>query len=136
MADAPWYKEGLRFQCTQCGDCCTGAPGYVWVTNAEIAALASRLGLAVTTFEQSYVRKVGIRKSLVERDNGDCALFDGKTRRCQVYEQRPVQCQTWPFWRSNLRSSERWQETCQACPGSGQGKLYRLTEIQQQLTPI
>ncbi len=136
MADAPWYKDGLRFQCTECGDCCTGAPGYVWVTNAEIAALASRLGVAVTTFEQRYVRKVGIRKSLVERDNGDCALFDGQTRRCRVYEQRPVQCQTWPFWRSNLRSSELWQETCQACPGSGQGKLYRLTEIQQQLTPI
>ena len=21
----PWYKDGLRFKCTGCGDCCTGA---------------------------------------------------------------------------------------------------------------
>ena len=28
---APWYRDGLRFTCTRCGNCCTGAPGYVWV---------------------------------------------------------------------------------------------------------
>ena len=27
----PWYRDGLRFACTRCGACCTGAPGYVWV---------------------------------------------------------------------------------------------------------
>ena len=37
----PWYAEGLKFQCTGCGDCCTGAPGYVWVNQAEIDALAA-----------------------------------------------------------------------------------------------
>ena len=26
-----WYSEGLRFECTQCGACCSGEPGYVWV---------------------------------------------------------------------------------------------------------
>ena len=32
-ADSPeWYRDGLRFECTRCGACCTGAPGYVWVT--------------------------------------------------------------------------------------------------------
>ncbi|MFM7740581.1 MAG: YkgJ family cysteine cluster protein, partial [Planctomycetota bacterium] len=30
-AAEPWYKDGLRFQCSQCGDCCTGGAGYVWV---------------------------------------------------------------------------------------------------------
>ena len=35
--EQPWYKDGLGFQCTQCGDCCTGAPGYVWINAAEIA---------------------------------------------------------------------------------------------------
>ena len=30
-----WYHLGLRFQCTGCGDCCTGAPGYVWINNAS-----------------------------------------------------------------------------------------------------
>jgi len=133
MSDKPWYHEGLRFQCTQCGNCCTGAPGYVWVTNHEIAALAELVGQQdLAAFEQRYVRKVGARKSLKEFPNGDCVFFDPETRRCGVYGARPRQCRTWPFWDSNLRSPETWSETCQACPGSGQGQLYQLAEIEQQ----
>ncbi len=40
MSQQPWYQDGLKFRCTGCGDCCTGAPGYVWVNKEEIAALA------------------------------------------------------------------------------------------------
>src|SRR5688572_15844989 len=103
MAGQPWFQDGLRFTCTQCGDCCTGAPGYVWVNQEEIAALARRLNLPVDEFEQKYVRRVGIRKSLTEFPNGDCVLFDGQARKCTVYEDRPRQCKTWPFWESNVR---------------------------------
>ncbi|MCH7752933.1 MAG: YkgJ family cysteine cluster protein, partial [Planctomycetes bacterium] len=39
----PWYQDGLRFKCTGCGNCCTGSPGYVWVNQAEINALAAHL---------------------------------------------------------------------------------------------
>ena len=56
MNDIPWFKDGLRFQCTQCGDCCTGAPGYVWVNKAEIEALAVRFKMEVAEFEARYVR--------------------------------------------------------------------------------
>jgi Fe-S-cluster containining protein len=128
----PWYKDGLRFKCTACGDCCTGAPGYVWVNQAEIDAIAGRLGMEVAAFEKKYVRKIGVRRSLVEYKNGDCVFFDNKSRKCQVYEQRPRQCRTWPFWNSNLRSPETWAETCEVCPGSGKGKLYQLEHIQEQ----
>jgi len=128
----PWYQDGLRFKCTACGDCCTGAPGYVWVNKAEIEALAAELGMEVAKFERKYVRQIGVRKSLKEFKNGDCVFFDGKTRKCKVYKVRPRQCRTWPFWDSNLRSPEAWAETCQACPGSGEGRLYQLAEIQEQ----
>ena len=40
----PWYADGLRFACTQCGNCCTGEPGFVWVNDAEIAAIAEVRG--------------------------------------------------------------------------------------------
>ena len=26
MSDLPWYHAGLKFTCTQCGDCCSGTP--------------------------------------------------------------------------------------------------------------
>lgn len=128
----PWYKDGLKFKCTGCGDCCTGAPGYVWVNQAEIDALAERLEMDPAKFEKKYVRQIGVRRSLNEYKNGDCVFFDGETRKCTVYEQRPRQCRTWPFWNSNLKSPEAWAETCESCPGSGKGKLYQLEHIQQQ----
>ena len=128
----PWFQDGLRFRCTQCGNCCTGAPGYVWVNQAEIERLASLLGLAVDDFEQKYVRRVGVRKSLVEYANGDCVFFDGQTRRCTVYESRPRQCRTWPFWASNVRTPADWQRTCEVCPGSGTGDVYPVEEVIRQ----
>jgi len=136
MEKQPWYREGLRFKCTQCGDCCTGAPGYVWVNKEEIAALAARFKLSVEDFERDYVRKVGVRKSLIEYDNGDCVFFDPEKRRCEVYEDRPRQCRTWPFWESNLRTPETWQETCEVCPGSGKGNLVPLEKIMEQFKVV
>jgi Fe-S-cluster containining protein len=135
-AEQPWYADGLRFKCTACGDCCTGAPGYVWVNQAEIDGMAVRLGMSAEEFEAEHVRRIGIRRSLVEYENGDCVFFDNRTRKCRVYEHRPRQCRTWPFWKSNLRTPELWEETCQVCPGSGKGKLYHLEEIEERAGEI
>ncbi len=136
MSQSPWFHEGLRFECSQCGDCCTGSPGFVWVNKSEIEALAASLDMDVEAFEARHVRKVGIRKCLLERANGDCVLFDNKTRRCTVYDARPRQCRTWPFWQSNLRSPKDWKETCRVCPGSGKGTLIPLEEVLVQLTSV
>lgn len=136
MSEQPWYEEGLRFRCTGCGDCCTGESGFVWVNKQEIAALAERLGMEIEQFEARYVQRVGIRKSLKEYANGDCVFFDGKTRRCNVYDDRPRQCRSWPFWESNLRTPEQWEQTCEECPGAGKGRLYSLQQIEEQVGQI
>jgi uncharacterized protein len=128
----PWYQEGLKFGCTGCGDCCTGAPGYVWVNKAEIEALAKAIGIDVAEFERRYVRKIGIRKSLIEWGNGDCVFFHGESRTCQVYDVRPRQCRTWPFWPSNLNSPETWADTAERCRGCNRGRLVPLDKIQAQ----
>jgi Fe-S-cluster containining protein len=133
MPNQPWYHEGLRFTCTACGDCCTGAEGFVWVNKHEIAAISEAVGENdIDKFERLYVRKIGVRKSLKEFPNGDCVFFDSEKRTCQVYPARPRQCRTWPFWDSNLRTPQAWKETCQVCPGSGKGKLHSLEHIEQQ----
>jgi uncharacterized protein len=131
-SELPWYRDGLRFTCSQCGNCCTGAPGYVWVTNEEIAALAAQVGEEVARFEELYVRKVGARKSLREFSNGDCVFFDSQRRNCTVYQARPRQCRTWPFWDSNLKTPNDWAHTCEVCPGSGKGALHDLSQIEDQ----
>jgi Fe-S-cluster containining protein len=137
-AAEPWYADGLRFKCTGCGDCCTGGPGYVWVNQQEIDALARRLGIDSLEFERRFVTQIGVRRSLKElKHRGyDCVFLDADTRRCTVYEDRPRQCRTWPFWDSNLKSPEAWQATCEACPGAGKGKLYSIEQIEEQAAVI
>ncbi len=135
-ADKPWYDGGLKFECTACGDCCTGEPGYVWVNKREIEAIAARLGMEVDVFSRKYVRLVGIRRALLEYANGDCVFLSKENRKCTVYEDRPRQCRTWPFWESNLRTPETWAETCRVCPGSCKGMLYQVEEIDEQLAIV
>ena len=130
MPKKPWYGEGLRFECTECGDCCTGEAGYVWVTEEEIEALAQAVGVEVDRFREHYLRRLAGGTSLVEFANGDCVLFDRSTRRCKAYEARPRQCRTWPFWESNVRTRQAWRQTRGACPGCGHGPLVPLEQIE------
>ena len=132
MDEQPWFKQGLQFTCSQCGKCCGGPPGYVWIRHDDMQALCQRLALDATAFQEKYLRDVGTRQSLTELPNGDCVFLDSQTRRCSVYEARPLQCRTWPFWESNIKSEEAWKRTCQVCPGSGQGELYPLEQIIEQ----
>ena len=41
-----WYADGLHFTCQQCGRCCTGEPGYVWVSRAELRLIARFLKIS------------------------------------------------------------------------------------------
>jgi len=134
MAKGPWYRDGLAFECTGCGDCCSGDPGFVWVDDSEIAALAIEMKMSVDDFEHKFVRSVGMQKSLVEYPDGDCIFLHPDTRKCTVYAGRPTQCRTWPFWNGNLRNRSDWKKTCDVCPGSGKGKLYSLSEIEIRRT--
>ena len=136
MSNSPWYRNGLRFKCTGCGQCCSGEPGYVWVTNEEISALAESLAVSVTDFEAAFVRPVGRRKSLIEMPNGDCVFLDADTRHCKLYKVRPAQCRTWPFWESNIRSRQAWEAICRICPGSGQGALVPFDEVESRMAEM
>ena len=132
MMSEPWYKDGLRFACTQCGNCCTGAPGYVWMNEEEVQAMANYINMPVEDFRKVYTRKAGIRTTLREKSNYDCVFFDSVKRNCTVYPVRPRQCRTWPFWDSNLRSPEAWEGLKETCPGVGKGNFVSLEEIQRQ----
>jgi Fe-S-cluster containining protein len=128
-AEAPWYRDGLAFACTRCGACCTGAPGYVWVDEPQLARLAEHLGLAFEEFTRRFVRRVGERLSLVERPGGDCVFWD-RAAGCTVYPARPEQCRTWPFWPENVATEADWRQVGRHCPGVGQGRVYGVEEIE------
>lgn len=131
----PWYQDGLRFRCTMCGNCCTGAPGVVWVNDEEVTAIAQFVGQTRERFLEYATHMVGDLRSLVEKSNGDCIYYDRKAG-CTIYPVRPRQCRTWPFWHSNLESPESWKRTCESCPGSGKGELIPVEEITRRMRVI
>ncbi len=129
-----WYKDGLRFQCTQCGQCCTGSPGYIWVTEEEMTQMAQFLNISLDLFKRKYTRQSDNRYALIERKSEDNACFFLKDKKCMVYGARPTQCRTFPWWPENLRSKESWNLTSQSCEGiNDNAPLITLEEINAQL---
>jgi len=119
-----WYANGLRFACTRCGNCCTGAPGAVRVGDEEVAGLARHLALPEAAFRARFTRALEDgATSLAERENGDCVFWE-RSAGCTVYPVRPTQCRTWPFWRRNLASPAHWVAAARGCPGIGQGPTH------------
>jgi Fe-S-cluster containining protein len=132
-AGGPWYGAGLRFECTRCGHCCTGFPGTVTVNDEEITALAERVELDEPTFRERYTRVISDGTiSLREKPNYDC-VFWSREHGCLVYEVRPTQCRTWPFWDSNVASPKSWSRAAEHCPGMNRGRLYTIDEIDERV---
>ena len=133
----PWFKDGLRFKCTGCGQCCTGTPGFVWVSPSEAIAIAEQLKISVEEFLKKYTRQVGNRLALLEHrrtnNNYDCVFLDGK--RCTIYDVRPKQCRTYPWWPENVKTPEEWKEEAVRCEGINHpdAPLISLQEIQKHL---
>jgi Fe-S-cluster containining protein len=131
----PWYQDGLRFECTRCGNCCTGAPGFVWVTDAEVEAIAEFRGELIEEVLGLYTRLADNRRTLREKANGDCVFYDREAG-CTVYPVRPQQCRTWPFWESNVAAEADWERTKKECPGAGHGPLIPAEEITRRVKRI
>ncbi len=89
--------------CANCnGACCIGESGYIWISKEEISKLSTHLNLSIEEFSVKYLIKVGYKYSLKEvelsKENYACVFFDIEKKQCSVYEFRPTQCRTFPFW--------------------------------------
>ena len=154
--ESPWYEGGMDFTCTQCGNCCSGPPGFVWITRDEIVRLAEHLEMTPEDVVEKYCRMVGGQFSLRERRNAqgqyDCIFLreipaeklkaDGtkggapigeainqSKRVCGIYSARPLQCRTWPFWSGNLQSKTAWDAAAVRCHGMNRGRHFTEQEI-------
>jgi len=126
MTFPSFISSGIRFACVDCGQCCTGAPGMVRMTEAEAKSLAAHLGKSLETVKEEHLSPTDNGWRIKETLNGDCVFFD---ERCTIYPVRPTQCRTYPFWLKNLRSEDAWRKTAEECPGIGQGRVHTEEEI-------
>lgn len=116
-------QEGFSYAfnphaCASCGgNCCTGESGNIFVSVTEITAIAKLLEMDESQFRREFLRKEAYRYSLKEKKvNGshDCVFFSRSQNGCTIYQARPLQCRTFPFW-DYFR--HRVDELKQECPG-------------------
>ena len=130
-----WYSAGLHFECSGCGNCCSGPQeGFIWVTKKEIQFICEFLKMSIEEFRENYTKKIGLKTSLIEESvSKDCIFLKrtGAKRQCSIYPVRPNQCRTWPFWSQNLESPHSWNQTTIECPGINRGKQYSFEDIER-----
>jgi uncharacterized protein len=116
-SDYPYKFDELK--CAMCdGNCCIGESGYIWITKKEIENLAKYLNITIDELAQKFIFKVGykfsIREKLISKDNYACVFFDLTKKQCSIYEVRPSQCRTFPFWEYFKNNIEEVKEECPA----------------------
>jgi Fe-S-cluster containining protein len=135
MANDVFYQSGLRFECTRCSSCCRHTPGYVFLSSADLDVLSLALGMNRQDVLRTYCRQVPLglarRISLKEKANFDCILWENGG--CSVYQSRPLQCRSFPFWSGCVSSLEEWEHHGRQCPGIGRGALHTRQEIDRWL---
>jgi len=132
MAKKKFWQDGIRFECQGTGKCCTsrGSYGYVYLTLEDRRRLARQFELSTVAFTKRYCTKTDGHFHL-KGFQESCQFLNGRS--CLVYEARPAQCRTWPFWPENMTSRAWSKEVLAFCPGVGKGKLYTEVEIRSLL---
>ncbi len=131
-----FYENGLHFSCQRCSSCCRHDPGFVFLSEKDVNVLVDVLKMGYNEFIKVYCRWVsygdGLEKlSLKEQSNYDCIFW--KNGGCTVYTGRPLQCRTFPFWHSVVRSEAAWNGTGESCPGMGRGTFHSKDDIESRL---
>ncbi|MFC1497627.1 YkgJ family cysteine cluster protein [Verrucomicrobiota bacterium] len=103
----------FKFECVNCGKCCSD-DGHVYLTTADRVKLAEHLDVSVTQFTRKYCAKTHGEYHLKEPDNDCCFL---KENRCVIYDCRPEQCRTWPFWEENFYRGKLKKGAVSYCKG-------------------
>jgi len=97
------------YVCQRCTNCCKW-PGDVRIEENEIAPIAAFLGLNEAEFIRKFIRLRTNRRglSLIEKDNHECIMLDGKA--CRIHPVKPGQCAGFP----NKWNFPGWRDVCEA----------------------
>ncbi len=117
-------QEGFSFGfdpkgCDSCeGNCCIGESGNIWINNSEIENLAKYLNISVDELKLKYIEKRSYKYSIKEVqlsvNNYACIFFDLEKKGCSIYEVRPTQCRTFPFWDYFKKNINEVKQECPA----------------------
>ena len=128
-------KNGIRFECQGSGNCCVsrGSYGVVYLSDIDLKRFSKYFKISIKEFKEKYCQITDgfIHLSEKYKINGNCIFL--KDKKCTVYNSRPTQCRTWPFWNENMNSKIWNEDIAINCPGIGKGKLIKSKAIERFL---
>ena len=112
--------DDLRFECVNCGTCCTDGNTLVNTTYSDILRIKDGLNLSqdeiieilgfyifdkkptTKEIDRMVVPPIETEEGLAfaglkKRSNGQCYFYNNKKKRCSIYQFRPNFCRTFPF---------------------------------------
>ncbi|BCS97123.1 hypothetical protein DSLASN_27550 [Desulfoluna limicola] len=101
------------FQCTQCGECCTGFGG-TYMTPEDVDRIADHIGVSRDEFIETYCQVVDGMPVIALGDDGRCVFFRDN---CSIHTVKPRMCCAWPFIDAVERVPSNWDLMADACEG-------------------
>jgi len=118
----------VQFECVKnCSACCELSGGFVFLSADEAISIAKYLELDQDLFLKWFTIEAEDQFVLRDGENEHCVFLEDGI--CLIYEVRPKQCRTYPFWPENMKTKAHWNLTKKMCPGIGQGRLFSKEEI-------
>ncbi len=80
-----------------------------------IRVLAVKFKISPARLKEIYLQKIGAKFSVKEKpfEGGfACVFFDEAQRNCGIYELRPKQCRSFPFWEYFKTHTKELEEEC------------------------
>lgn len=133
-------KNGFKFSCQICGNCCKGKKeGYIFIHKPDLEKLFEYFKCATEASKHEFAKEhleiisqkfaykdnnTDVKKSyyydtLVFKlfgENEECC-FLGENNVCKIYSVRPFQCSSYPIWRIILTIKKNWDKNLKKCKG-------------------
>lgn len=123
-------EQKMFFSCTQCGACCynfvddNGNRSAVYLTEKDLYLLNTQLKMNPEDLASAYLDVKNDFIILKHKTIGtiSCCIFLESNKKCQIYDVRPEQCRTYPYWgpqfRGDKTQEEFWRHEAKTrCPG-------------------
>ncbi|HOV14077.1 MAG TPA: YkgJ family cysteine cluster protein [Spirochaetota bacterium] len=112
--------ENIDFSCQKCSNCCRIDPGAVFLTEEDVKNIAKNIGTTIEKFLKECCRSLEkdgrFVASLKEKPNYDCIFWNNG---CLIYNDRPLQCRTYPFWPFLVENKKIMDKERKRCKGIG-----------------
>ncbi|MDY0132891.1 MAG: YkgJ family cysteine cluster protein [Desulforegulaceae bacterium] len=107
-------KMSNFFECSQCGDCCSGQGG-TYVDKKKIEEIASFLNITIEKLKKEYLCLSSTGRYMIAcGKDGKCIFFN---KNCSIHPVKPRMCREWPFIPAVIKVPENWEQMAEACPG-------------------